>query len=49
MVFVTLKDSVRASDVPDLWYQARKKVGDIKQMLPQGVHGRLHFVIDCAS
>jgi multidrug efflux pump subunit AcrB len=39
VVFVTLKDSVRASDVPDLWYQARKKVGDIKQMLPQGVHG----------
>jgi multidrug efflux pump len=39
VVFVTLKDSVRASDVPDLWYQARKKVGDIKQMLPQGVQG----------
>ena len=39
VVFVTLKDSVRASDVPDLWYQARKKVGDIKQTLPQGVQG----------
>src|SRR6185312_1623959 len=39
VVFVTLKDSVRASDVPDLWYQARKKVGDIKQTLPLGVQG----------
>ena len=39
VVFVTLKDSVRASDVPDLWYQARKKVADIKQTLPQGVQG----------
>src|SRR5436309_6092485 len=39
VVFVTLKDSVRASDVPDLWYQARKKVGDIKQTLPQGEPG----------
>ena len=39
VVFVYLKDSTRASDVPDLWYQARKKVGDIKQTLPQGVQG----------
>src|SRR6188474_2800914 len=39
VVFVYLKDSTRASDVPDLWYQVRKKVGDIKQSLPQGVQG----------
>ena len=39
VVFVYLKDSTRASDVPDLWYQVRKKVGDIKQTLPQGVQG----------
>ena len=39
VVFVNLKDSVRASEVPDLWYQVRKKVGDIKQTLPQGVQG----------
>ncbi|HSR57665.1 MAG TPA: efflux RND transporter permease subunit, partial [Candidatus Binataceae bacterium] len=25
--------------VPDLWYQVRKKVGDIRQTLPQGVVG----------
>ena len=39
VVMVNLKDTTRASDVPDLWYQARKKVGDIKQTLPQGVQG----------
>src|SRR4249920_66636 len=39
VVFVYLKDSTRAADVPDLWYQARKKVGDVKQTLPQGVQG----------
>src|ERR1700694_2965479 len=41
VVFVNLKDSTRASDVPDLWYQVRKKVGDIKQTLPEGVQGPL--------
>jgi len=40
VVFVYLKDSTRASDVPELWYQVRKKVGDIKQTLPQGVQHR---------
>src|SRR6516164_5498579 len=39
VVFVNLKDSTLASDVPDLWYQVRKKVGDIKQTLPDGVQG----------
>src|SRR3954463_14856635 len=39
VVFVNLKDSTRASDVPDLWYQVRKKVNDIRQTLPQGVQG----------
>ncbi len=39
VVFVTLKDSTRAIDVPDLWYQARKKIGDIRQTLPQGAQG----------
>jgi multidrug efflux pump len=39
VVFVYLKDSTRASDIPDLWYQARKKVGDVKQTLPEGVQG----------
>jgi multidrug efflux pump len=39
VVFVHLKDSTRAPDVLDLWYQVRKKVGDIKQTLPEGVQG----------
>jgi len=39
VVMVTLKDATRAAEVPDLWYQARKKVGDIKQTLPQGIQG----------
>jgi multidrug efflux pump len=39
VVFVYLKDSTRASEIPDFWYQARKKVGDIKQTLPEGVLG----------
>src|SRR6185312_3612993 len=39
VVFVTLKDATPASQVPDLWYQARKKVSDIKQTLPQGIEG----------
>ena len=39
VVFVNLKDSTRASDVPDLWYQARKKVGDIKQSFAAGGAG----------
>ena len=39
VVFVTLKESTPAIEVPDLWYQTRKKVGDIKQTLPQGVQG----------
>jgi multidrug efflux pump len=39
VVFVYLKDSTRATEIPDLWYQARKKVGDIKQTLPEGVQG----------
>ena len=39
VVFVNLKDSTLASEVPDLWYQVRKKVGDIKHTLPQGVQG----------
>jgi multidrug efflux pump len=39
VIFVNLKDSVRASDVPDLWYQVRKKVGDIRGNLPSGIAG----------
>ena len=38
-VFVNLKDSTPAAQVPDIWYQVRKKVGDIRGSLPQGIVG----------
>ncbi len=38
-IFVYLLESTPKKDVPDRWYQVRKKVGDIRQTLPQGVVG----------
>jgi multidrug efflux pump len=38
-IFVNLKDSTRPSEVPDIWYQVRKKVRDIAGTLPQGIVG----------
>ncbi|WP_342237466.1 efflux RND transporter permease subunit [Inquilinus sp. OTU3971] len=38
-VFVYLKESTPKSEIPELWYQIRKKVSDIKATLPQGVVG----------
>jgi len=38
-VFITLKGSVPSRDVPDVWYQVRKKIGDIRQTLPAGIVG----------
>ena len=38
-IFVTLKDSTRPSQVPEIWYQVRKKVRDIAGTLPQGIVG----------
>jgi len=38
-VFVNLKDSVRASAVPDTWYQVRKKIDDIRNTLPSDIIG----------
>jgi len=35
-IFVNLKDSTPPAQVPDIWYQVRKKVGDIRNTLPQG-------------
>jgi multidrug efflux pump len=36
-IFVTLKDSTPPAQVPDIWYQVRKKVRDIQYTLPEGV------------
>ena len=38
-IFVNLKGAVRGEAVKDAFYQARKKVGDIRQSLPEGVIG----------
>ena len=38
-IFVNLKDSTPPAEVPDIWYQVRKKVGDIRNTLPQGIVG----------
>jgi len=38
-IFVNLKGSQRGDAVKDAFYQARKKIGDIRQTLPDGVIG----------
>jgi multidrug efflux pump subunit AcrB len=38
-IFVYLLTSTDKKDVPDIWYQVRKKVGDIKAELPSGTIG----------
>jgi len=38
-LFFTIKDAAPPSQVPDTWYQVRKKVGDIAYTLPSGIQG----------
>jgi multidrug efflux pump len=38
-MFVDLEQSTPAEVVPDIWYQVRKNIGDIRGTLPQGVVG----------
>ncbi|MFG1342877.1 efflux RND transporter permease subunit [Xanthobacter autotrophicus] len=38
-IFVHLKGSATAAEVPDIWYHVRKSVGDIRHTLPQGIVG----------
>ncbi|MFY0730315.1 efflux RND transporter permease subunit [Pseudomonas sp. NFX15] len=33
------RDSLHSDEIPDLWYQVRKKVADIRQTLPPGIQG----------
>ena len=33
------RDSLDSKDIPELWYQIRKKVGDVRYTLPEGVVG----------
>lgn len=37
MIFVVIKDNTFSEDIPDLWYQVRKKIGDIRHTLPQSI------------
>ncbi len=38
-IYVTLKPSTSKNDVPDCWYQVRKKMGDIRHELPSETVG----------
>ncbi|MEY3883623.1 MAG: hypothetical protein RLZZ379_901, partial [Pseudomonadota bacterium] len=37
MIFIIAKDDTFSKDIPEVWYQVRKKIGDIRNTLPQGV------------
>jgi multidrug efflux pump len=37
MIFIVIKDDTFSQDVPDIWYQVRKKVADIRHTLPQNI------------
>ena len=39
LVFVSFKDSLPSASIPDLQYQVRKKIGDIRNTLPAGIQG----------
>ncbi|MEI7613957.1 MAG: efflux RND transporter permease subunit [Betaproteobacteria bacterium] len=39
LVFILLKDYTPKKDVPDAWYQVRKKIGDIRHTFPAGIQG----------
>jgi multidrug efflux pump len=39
VIFVTPREDIPARDVPALWYQVRKKIGDIAVTLPPGIQG----------
>ena len=39
MIFVFLKDYAPPKAVPDVWYQVRKKISDIRHTLPSGAQG----------
>ena len=38
-IFVNLKGSATAKEVPDIWYHVRKSIGDMRATLPAGVIG----------
>jgi multidrug efflux pump subunit AcrB len=36
---VYLRDTTKAKDIPEIWYQVRKKIQDIRGQFPQGIQG----------
>ncbi|VVN77772.1 efflux RND transporter permease subunit [Pseudomonas fluorescens] len=38
-VFVFLRDTTSAKDIPEIWYQVRKKIDDIRGTFPPGLQG----------
>ncbi|MGW8464123.1 efflux RND transporter permease subunit [Pseudomonas sp. CLCA07] len=38
-VYVYLRDTTSAKDIPEIWYQVRKKINDIRFQFPQGIQG----------
>ncbi|KJZ36342.1 efflux RND transporter permease subunit [Pseudomonas sp. B21-040] len=38
-VYVYLRDTTNSKDIPEIWYQVRKKINDIKYQFPQGIQG----------
>ena len=38
-IFVDLEQSAPPAEIPDVWYQVRKNIGDMRGTLPQGVVG----------
>jgi len=39
MVFFAIRDTIPAAEVPETFYQARKRIGDIRHTLPSGIQG----------
>lgn len=37
VIFVVIKDNTFSEDIPAIWYQLRKKIGDIRHTLPQSI------------
>lgn len=38
-IMVFLRDTTKAGDIPQIWYQVRKKIQDIRGQFPQGIQG----------
>jgi len=37
MIFIIIKDNTFSKEIPEIWYQVRKKIGDIRHTLPSNL------------